>query len=107
MCDFGGLRFHPRPRPPFAAGFLSQDREEESDAARERFFVPESDHLTLLNCYQQWKQHGYSPSWCATHFIHAKRMKKAREVHAQLLDILRQQKVRWGQALRSVEAKVQ
>jgi len=29
--------------------FRPKDREEESDAARERFFVPESDHLTLLN----------------------------------------------------------
>lgn len=33
-------------------------RQEESDAAREKFFVPESDHLTLLNVYQQWKSHG-------------------------------------------------
>ena len=73
--------------------YRPKDREEESDAARERFFVPESDHLTLLNTYQQWKTHGYSASWCATHFIHAKRMKKAREVHAQLLDILKTQKV--------------
>jgi pre-mRNA-splicing factor ATP-dependent RNA helicase DHX38/PRP16 len=29
--------------------FRPKDREEESDAAREKFFVPESDHLTLLN----------------------------------------------------------
>lgn len=35
------------------------DRAEESDAAREKFFVPESDHLTLLHVYQQWKHNGY------------------------------------------------
>jgi HrpA-like RNA helicase len=29
--------------------YRPQDRAEESDAAREKFFVPESDHLTLLN----------------------------------------------------------
>jgi hypothetical protein len=29
--------------------FRPPDRQEESDAARERFLVPESDHLTLLN----------------------------------------------------------
>jgi pre-mRNA-splicing factor ATP-dependent RNA helicase DHX38/PRP16 len=29
-------------------------REEESDAKREKFFVPESDHLTTLNVFQQW-----------------------------------------------------
>ena len=31
--------------------FRPKDREEESDAAREKFFVPESDHLTLLHAY--------------------------------------------------------
>ena len=35
------------------------DRAEESDAAREKFFIPESDHLTLLHVYQQWKNNGY------------------------------------------------
>ncbi|MFS7960326.1 putative RNA helicase [Helianthus anomalus] len=31
--------------------FRPKDRAEESDAARETFFVPESDHLTLLDVY--------------------------------------------------------
>ncbi|RHY09423.1 hypothetical protein DYB36_006188 [Aphanomyces astaci] len=35
--------------------FRPKDREEESDAAREKFFVPESDHLTLLNVYKMWE----------------------------------------------------
>ena len=35
------------------------ERMEESDAAREKFFVAESDHLTLLNVYNQWKAHRY------------------------------------------------
>ncbi|CAM9349546.1 unnamed protein product, partial [Heterosigma akashiwo] len=73
--------------------FRPKDREEESDAARERFFVPESDHLTLLNVYHQWKQNHYSPQWCTEHFIHGKALKKCREVHAQLLDILQQQRI--------------
>eukprot|EP01040_Poterioochromonas_malhamensis_P020132 gene20132-23974_t len=73
--------------------FRPKDREEESDAAREKFFVPESDHLTYLNVYLQWQQHNYSTSWCNNHFIHPKAMKKAREVHAQLLDIMKTQKM--------------
>ena len=32
--------------------FRPKDRETESDAAREHFQVPESDHLTLLNVYE-------------------------------------------------------
>lgn len=60
--------------------FRPKDRAEESDAAREKFFVPESDHLTLLNVYLQWKNHGYRGEWCNQFFIHAKGMRKAREV---------------------------
>ena len=74
--------------------FRPKDREEESDAAREKFFVPESDHLTFLNVYLQWKTASYSSSWCTKHFIHPKAMQKAREVHAQMLDIMKQQRLR-------------
>ena len=35
--------------------FRPKGREEESDQAREKFQVPESDHLTYLHVYQQWK----------------------------------------------------
>jgi pre-mRNA-splicing factor ATP-dependent RNA helicase DHX38/PRP16 len=39
--------------------YRPKERQEESDAAREKFSVTESDHLTLLNVYQQWKSHKY------------------------------------------------
>ncbi|CAH9108210.1 unnamed protein product [Cuscuta epithymum] len=68
--------------------FRPKDRAEESDAAREKFFVPESDHLTLLNVYQQWKANQYRGDWCNDHFLHVKGLRKAREVRSQLLDIL-------------------
>lgn len=74
--------------------YRPKDREEESDAAREKFYVPESDHLTYLNVYLQWKTQNYSSSWCNDHFIHPKAMKKAREVHAQLTDIMGTQKIK-------------
>lgn len=67
--------------------FRPKDREAESDAAREKFFVSESDHLTLLHIYQQWKMNGYDNQWCARHFLHAKCLIKVREVRSQLLDI--------------------
>lgn len=73
--------------------FRPKDREEESDAAREKFFVPESDHLTLLNVYQQWKNNGYRTDWCNRHYIQGKGLKKGREVRAQLLDIMKSQKI--------------
>lgn len=50
--------------PLFAVSMLSvpsifyrpKGREEEADGVREKFQVPESDHLTYLNVYLQWKQ---------------------------------------------------
>lgn len=73
--------------------YRPSDRAEESDAMREKFLVPESDHLTLLHVYQQWKSAGYSAEWCAEHFVHAKAMKKVREVRQQLTDICTQLKM--------------
>ena len=36
--------------------YRPKGREEDADAVREKFQVPESDHLTYLNVYNQWKQ---------------------------------------------------
>lgn len=74
--------------------FRPKDRAEESDAKREKFFVAESDHLTQLNVYLQWKAKGYSSQWCADHYLHHKSLKKAREIHGQLLDIMKSQKIK-------------
>jgi len=73
--------------------FRPKGREEDSDAAREKFQVPESDHLTYLHVYQQWKANGYSAQWCADHFIHIKALRKVREVRAQLKEIMESQKM--------------
>ncbi|XP_056166922.1 pre-mRNA-splicing factor ATP-dependent RNA helicase DEAH7-like [Syzygium oleosum] len=69
--------------------FQPKDRVEESDAAREKFFVPISGHLTLHNVYQQWKSKQYRGDWCNDHFLLVKGLRKAREVRSQLLDILK------------------
>ncbi|KAL1510502.1 hypothetical protein AB1Y20_006806 [Prymnesium parvum] len=73
--------------------YRPREREEESDACREKFFAPESDHLTLLNVYLQWKKNNYRSDWCTRHFIHAKSMKKVKEVRVQILDICKQLKM--------------
>ncbi|XP_045766491.1 pre-mRNA-splicing factor ATP-dependent RNA helicase PRP16 [Maniola jurtina] len=73
--------------------YRPQGREEESDAIKEKFQVPESDHLTLLHLYNQWKANNYSSSWCTEHFVHGKAMRKVREVRQQLRDILTAQRL--------------
>jgi pre-mRNA-splicing factor ATP-dependent RNA helicase DHX38/PRP16 len=74
--------------------YRPKERQEESDAAREKFFVPESDHLTLLHVYTQWKSNGYSDGWCIKHFLHPKTLRRAKEVREQLHDIMTVQKMR-------------
>lgn len=73
--------------------YRPKERQEESDAAREKFFVPESDHLTLLHVYSQWKSNGHSDSWCVRHFLHPKALRRAKEIRDQLHDIMGQQKM--------------
>lgn len=69
--------------------YRPKDRETDADSSREKFFVPESDHLTLLNVYNQWKNNGYRSDWANEHFIHVKALRKVREVRAQLSDIMK------------------
>lgn len=73
--------------------YRPKERQEESDAAREKFFVPESDHLTYLHVYSQWKSNGYSDGWCTRHFLHPKSLRRAKEIREQLLDIMKMQKM--------------
>ena len=73
--------------------YRPKERQEESDAAREKFFVPESDHLTLLHIYSQWKSNGYSDGWCIRHFLHPKAIRRAKEIREQIFDIMNVQKM--------------
>ncbi|KAG6373112.1 pre-mRNA splicing factor [Boletus reticuloceps] len=73
--------------------YRPKERMEEADAAREKFNVPESDHLTLMNVFNQWKSHGFRDDWATRHFLHPKLLRKAREVRAQLEDIMKFQKM--------------
>ncbi|KAF8525107.1 P-loop containing nucleoside triphosphate hydrolase protein [Hysterangium stoloniferum] len=73
--------------------YRPKERMEEADAAREKFAVAESDHLTLLNVFNQWKVHNYRDDWAMKHFLHPKLLRKAREVRSQLEDIMNFQKM--------------
>ncbi|KAJ1655473.1 Pre-mRNA-splicing factor ATP-dependent RNA helicase PRP16 [Dispira simplex] len=73
--------------------YRPKEQIEQSDAAREKFLVAESDHLTLLHVYNLWKANGYRDAWCRKHFIHAKALRKANEVRTQLLDIMKTQRM--------------
>jgi pre-mRNA-splicing factor ATP-dependent RNA helicase DHX38/PRP16 len=73
--------------------FRPKEQEKESDAMREKFMVPESDHLTLLNVYLQWKANGYNDDWAQEHFVHSKALRKVKEIRDQLIDIMEKNKI--------------
>jgi pre-mRNA-splicing factor ATP-dependent RNA helicase DHX38/PRP16 len=74
--------------------YRPKERLEESDAAREKFFVHDSDHLTLLTVYQQWAANGHRDGWCTKHFLHPKALRRAQEIRNQLVDIMTSSKMK-------------
>lgn len=73
--------------------YRPKERQDEADTQREKFWVHESDHLTYLQVYSAWKSNGFSDGWCIKHFLHAKSLRRAKEVRDQLLDIVKMQKM--------------
>ncbi|PXF41069.1 Pre-mRNA-splicing factor ATP-dependent RNA helicase DEAH1 [Gracilariopsis chorda] len=56
-----------------------------ADAARAAFARGGGgDHMTLLRCYAQWRDAGFSTQWCYEHFVQTRTMKRARDVYEQL-----------------------
>ncbi|EDO19552.1 hypothetical protein Kpol_1018p85 [Vanderwaltozyma polyspora DSM 70294] len=66
-----------------------KEQQQESDTARSRFFVPESDHLTLLNVFSQWKSNRYSHLWCTKHFLNYRSLKRANDIRIQLSKVMK------------------
>ncbi|KAH9597114.1 protein of unknown function DUF1605 [Trypanosoma melophagium] len=72
---------------------LPKDREETARQHHGRFYVNDSDHLTLLNVMRQFIENGKSRQWAKDHFLHAPTLIRACEVQQQLLERLRQLKL--------------
>lgn len=78
--------------------YRPKERAQEADAAREKFLITESDHLTLLNVYTQWEQQLKKPNmnyhklsiWCNRNFVQNKSLLRARDVKNQIHLIMKQ-----------------
>ncbi len=77
----------PRERP--------MDKQQQADAAHRRFVHPDSDFLTLLTIWDSYHDEFESMTqaklrrFCRDHFLSYTRMREWRDIHAQLLDVLR------------------
>ncbi|KAK0447460.1 P-loop containing nucleoside triphosphate hydrolase protein [Desarmillaria tabescens] len=56
----------------------------QADAAKALFTVPDGDHLTMLNVYNQYVQNKYDKTWLYNHFLSARALAQADNVRAQL-----------------------
>jgi len=65
-----------------------KDYEKQADLARERFYIPESDHLTLLNVYEKWRLNNNSIEWANENFLNYKSLKKVNDVRKQIVQIM-------------------
>ncbi|MDB6094536.1 MAG: ATP-dependent helicase HrpA [Verrucomicrobia bacterium] len=78
----------PRERP--------MDKQAQADAAHRRFADPDSDFLTLWNIWETYHEQFESMAqsklrrFCRDHFLSYTRMREWRDIHAQLLDVLKE-----------------
>jgi pre-mRNA-splicing factor ATP-dependent RNA helicase DHX38/PRP16 len=80
--------------------YRPKERQKEADMIREKFYVNESDHLTLLNIYNQWEQNlnrfkkNYNKinSWCNSNFLQLKSLLRAKDIKIQLELLLKKHK---------------
>ncbi|EPQ53153.1 P-loop containing nucleoside triphosphate hydrolase protein [Gloeophyllum trabeum ATCC 11539] len=56
----------------------------EADAAKQMLTVPDGDHLTLLNVYNQYVANGQDKNWCWQSYLSARALQQADNVRAQL-----------------------
>ncbi|KAI6144401.1 P-loop containing nucleoside triphosphate hydrolase protein [Pisolithus tinctorius] len=60
------------------------NQRKEADAAKALFTVPDGDHLTLLNVYNNYIQYQYDKSWTWTNYLSARALAQAENVREQL-----------------------
>jgi ATP-dependent RNA helicase DHX8/PRP22 len=68
--------------------FYRPKEKQQADQKKAKFHDPHSDHLTLLNVYNSWKQSKFSNPWCYENFIQARQMHRAQDVRQQLVSIM-------------------
>lgn len=72
------------------------DKQQQADTAHRRFVHPDSDFLTLLKIWEAFHDEFETLSqaklrrFCRDHFLSYTRMREWRDIHAQLLDVLRE-----------------
>lgn len=91
------------------------DKQAQADAAHRRFLHPDSDFLTLLNIWETYHDEFEAMTqaklrrFCRDHFLSYTRMREWRDIHGQLLEVVREDRhdrlASAFQGLKEVDAK--
>jgi len=74
------------------------DKQAQADTAHRRFLHPDSDFLTLLNIWEAYHDEFEAMTqsklrkFCRDHFLSYTRMREWRDIHAQLLEVVRERR---------------
>ncbi|KAG9075422.1 DEAH-box ATP-dependent RNA helicase prp43, partial [Ceratobasidium sp. UAMH 11750] len=60
------------------------NRRKEADAAKRVFTVPDSDHLTLMNVYNEYVNNKGDKKWCWNHYLSQSALQQAENVRQRL-----------------------
>lgn len=73
--------------------YRPKERADDADSAREKFLIADSDHLTLLNVFEQWDQRakqkkGSLSLWCTRNFLQYRSLVRAKDIYNQIMLIM-------------------
>jgi len=64
------------------------NQRKEADAAKQMLSVPDGDHLTLLNVFNEYQNNLHDRNWAWSNYISARSLSQAENVRAQLLRVM-------------------
>lgn len=67
--------------------YRSKENQAQCDKNKQNFYRYGGDHFTLLSIFEEWKESDYTTTFCRDNFIHAKSMRKARDIREQLVSL--------------------
>lgn len=60
------------------------EKRKEFETVRKKQADPQSDHITLLNVYNEWEENHKSESWCQKNFLRIRSLRQANNIYKQL-----------------------
>jgi HrpA-like RNA helicase len=70
-----------------------KNKEADADLEHEKFKNPGSDFLTMLKVWEKWVDVGFNVGWARENFLNFRGLQEAKEVRAQLMEIIGQRDI--------------